>query len=63
MQCKNYEATTGSIFELWEGQTLLVKTAIKDWKTSTRGNTAMMFSCAGYKPTVYGAVYLDTDKI
>ena len=63
IQCKNYEATTGSILEIWEGQTLLVKTAIKDWKTSTRGNTSMMFNCAGYKPTVYGAVYLDTNKI
>jgi len=63
IQCKNYEATTGSILEIWEGQTLLVKTAIKDWKTSTRGNTSMMFNCAGYKPTVYGAVYLDTAKI
>ena len=63
IQCKNYQATVGSTFELWEGQTLLVKTVIKDWKTSTRGNTSMMFNCAGYKPTIYGAVYLDTNKI
>jgi hypothetical protein len=61
--CKDYEATTGSILEIWEGTKLLVKTSIKDWKTSTRGNTAMMFNCAGYKPTVYDAVYLDTAKV
>ena len=63
IQCKNYEATTGSILEIWEGTSLLVKTSIRDWKTSTRGNTAMMFNCAGYKPTVYDAVYLDTAKV
>ena len=63
IQCKNYEATVGSTFELWEGQTLLVKTSIKQWKTSTRGSTAMQFVCSGYKPTIYGAVYLDTGKI
>ena len=63
VQCKEYEATTGSILEIWEGTKLLVKTSIKDWKTSTRGNTAMMFNCAGYKPTVYDAVYLDTAKV
>jgi predicted nucleic acid-binding protein len=51
------------MFELYEGTKLLVKTAIKDWKTSTRGNTAMMFNCSGYKPTVYDAVYLDTAKV
>ena len=63
IQCKDYKATPGSMFELYEGTKLLVKTAIKDWKTSTRGSTAMMFNCAGYKPTVYDAVYLDTAKV
>jgi len=63
VNCKDYEATAGSVFELWDGQTLLVKTSIRDWMTSTRGDTSMQFHCAGYKPTVYGAVYLDTNKI
>jgi len=62
VECKNYEATSASMFELWEGTSLLVKTAIREWKTSTRGSTAMQFSCGGYKPTVYAAVYLDTAK-
>jgi len=63
IQCKNYEATAGSTFELYEGTKLLVKTAIREWKTSTRGSSAVQFSCGGYKPTVYDAVYLDTAKM
>ena len=63
IQCKNYEATSGSILEIWEGTSLLVKTSIRDYKTSTRGSSAVQFICSGYKPTVYDAVYLDTAKI
>ena len=63
IQCKNYEATSGSILEIWEGTSLLVKTSIRDYKTSTRGSSAVQFICSGYKPTVFDAVYLDTAKI
>ena len=63
VQLKNYEATKGSTLEIWENTTLLVKTPIMNWKTSTRGSTAIQFDAAGYKPTIYAAVYLNTSSI
>ena len=63
VECKNYKATDASTFELWQGTTLLVKTSIRDWKTSTRGSSAMQFICSGYKPTIYDAVYLSESNI
>ena len=53
VQVKNYEATASSMFEIWENSELIVRTLIKDWKTSTRNSNCVMFNCSGYKPTVY----------
>ena len=63
VQCKDYQATEGSTLEIWKGTDLLVKTAIMNWKTSTRGVTSMMCNAGGYKPTMYASVYLNTSDV
>jgi hypothetical protein len=58
VQVKGYEATTGSMFEIWDNTDLIIRTAIKDWQDSNRNSNCRMFSCSGYKPTVYKATNL-----
>jgi len=58
VQVKGYEATTGSMFEIWDNTDLIIRTSIKDWQDSNRNSNCRMFSCSGYKPTVYKATNL-----
>ena len=58
IQVKDYEATTSSMFEIWQGNELIVRTAIMNWGTSNRNSNCVMFKAGGFKSTIYKALNL-----
>ena len=49
----NWEPTPSTMFELYIRAKLILKTTIKDWKTSTRSGNCIMFSPSGPQPMTH----------
>ena len=49
---KDYVPTTTTVWEIWYGYNVRVITTIKNWQTSNRSDTRIMFNASGPKPTI-----------
>lgn len=52
VMCKDYEATKGTMLEIWKEGTLRVKTTLRAWEPSSRGNNCIQAVASGSKPSV-----------
>lgn len=58
---KDYVPTTATVWEIYSGSSnpeLRVKTTIKNWQTSNRSDTRIMFNASGPSPSAYDGVNL-----
>ena len=58
---KDYVATPATVWEIYAASTnpeLRVKTTIKNWQTSNRSDTRIMFNASGPSPSAYDGVNL-----
>ena len=60
---KDYDAVRGSMIEIWKGNSLMVKTVIKNWLTSPASTMCVQFEVSGYKATVYNSSNFNTSDI
>ena len=49
---KDYLPTLDTVWEVWNGSSLRVRTTIKNWATSRKGQSYIEFNVSGPKPTV-----------
>ena len=54
----NWQPTPSTVLELYIRAELVMKTTIKDWKTSTRNNNCVMFNLSGSQPCTHLHGYL-----
>lgn len=59
---KDYEATPSTMLEIYNRGVLLVRTTIKDYKASTRGNNSMMFYVSGSSASVHNYSSLENNN-
>ena len=59
---KDYEATPSSMFEIYDRGVLQVRTSIKNFVSSDRGNNSMMFSVSGTGASVHNYSSLTSNK-
>ena len=58
---KDYVPTTATVWEIYSGSSnpeLRVRTTIKNWQTSNRSDTRIMFNASGPSPSAYDGVNL-----
>jgi hypothetical protein len=51
------------MIEIWKGNSLMVKTVIKNWLTSPASTMCVQFEVSGYKATVYNSSNFNTSDI
>lgn len=49
---KDYLPTPDTIWEIWKGSSLRVRTPIKNWATSRKGSSYIEFNVSGSLPTI-----------
>ena len=59
---KDYEATPSSMFEIYDRGVLQVRTSIKNFVDSDRGNSSMMFDVSGISASVHSYNSLTSSK-
>ena len=52
VEVKNYEATNDTMFEVWKGTELQLRTNIKSWQKSTFNSNHRRFNPSGNSPTI-----------